>query len=81
VSIFSGENESAGSYPQELMEAWELKMMVTLGGFVISSAFSREETRGHHLRSDYSETKKEAQHILISKGEGLRRSDVKRISG
>ena len=81
VSIFSGKNESAGSYPQELMEAWELKMMVTLAGLVISSAFSREETRGHHLRSDYSETKKEAHHISISKGKGLRRSTVKRVSG
>jgi len=81
VSISSGKNESVEPYPQELMEAWELKMMMTLSGFVISSALSREETRGHHLRSDYLETEKEAQHILISKGKRLRRSNVKRISG
>jgi fumarate reductase (CoM/CoB) subunit A len=81
VSILSGKNESPRPYPQEVMEAWELKMMTTLSGLVISSALFREETRGHHMRLDYAETEKEARHILISKGKGLRYSRVKRNSG
>jgi succinate dehydrogenase/fumarate reductase flavoprotein subunit len=80
VSILSGKNETVGPYPQELQEAWELKMMVTLAGLVMSSALSRKETRGHHMRSDYPETEKEARHVFLSKGKGLRMGAVKRIS-
>jgi fumarate reductase (CoM/CoB) subunit A len=78
VSIRIGENESVDPYPQELLEAWELKMMVALAKLVISSALSRKETRGHHLRTDHPKTEEEARHIFLSAGKGLRMDGVKR---
>jgi fumarate reductase (CoM/CoB) subunit A len=80
MSIGSGKGGSAESYPQELMEAWELMRMATLAGQVISSAIARKETRGHHLRADCPETEREARHIFLSREKGLRMGEVKRVA-
>jgi fumarate reductase (CoM/CoB) subunit A len=76
----SGKGGSVESYPQELLEAWEVLRMATLAGQVISSAIARKETRGHHLRSDYPETEREARHIFLSREKGLRIGKVKRVA-
>jgi succinate dehydrogenase/fumarate reductase flavoprotein subunit len=80
MSIGSGKSGPVESYPQELMEAWELMRMATLAGQVISSAIARKETRGHHLRADYPETEREARHIFLSREKGLRMGKVKRMT-
>ena len=81
LSIFAPETEPGTPYLQELQEAWELKMMVTLAGLVLSSALFRKETRGHHLRTDHPEMEENARHVFLSKKEGLTFGAVKRISG
>jgi fumarate reductase (CoM/CoB) subunit A len=59
---------SHGSYPQEILEAQELRMMISVGRRVLGSAYFRKETRGHHMRKDYPSSLKEPRHSLLSKG-------------
>ncbi len=76
----AGKAGSFPSYPQELQDAWEVKMMSGLAGLVLSSALAREESRGHHNRIDFPETAREARHIFLSRKRGLRFGNVKRIA-
>ncbi|NMB95930.1 MAG: L-aspartate oxidase [Clostridiaceae bacterium] len=48
---------------------WELQNMVLLSGLVIKSALQREESRGAHYRSDFSQPNNEAwkKNIIVSK--------------
>ncbi|MBP1718099.1 MAG: nadB [Deltaproteobacteria bacterium] len=80
LTVYAGEAESIKSYPQELQEAWEVKMMAGLADLVLSSALAREESRGHHNRTDFPETGKEPRHIFVSRKNGLRFGNVKRGS-
>jgi fumarate reductase (CoM/CoB) subunit A len=69
---------SYGAYPQEILEAQELRMMVSVGHQVLSCAFFRQETRGHHMRKDYPSSLKEPRHSLLSKGKEPWGGKVKR---
>jgi succinate dehydrogenase/fumarate reductase flavoprotein subunit len=69
---------SYGAYPQEIQEALEVRMMISLGRRVLSSALFRKETRGHHMRTDYPSSLKEPQHTLLSKGRDPWAGEVKR---
>ena len=69
---------SYGAYPQEIQEALEVKMMIYLGRLVLSSALFREETRGHHMRTDYPSSLKEPKHTLLSKEREPWAGEVKR---
>ena len=80
LTVYAGEAESIKGYPQELQEAWEVKMMAGLADLVLSSALAREESRGHHNRTDFPETGKEPRHIFVSRKNGLRFGNVKRGS-
>ena len=53
------------------MEDWELQNMVLLSSLVIDSALKREESRGAHYRSDFSETDDEKwkKNIIVIKNE------------
>jgi succinate dehydrogenase/fumarate reductase flavoprotein subunit len=75
-----GGDETIGSYPQELQDAWEAKMMAGLAELVLASALAREESRGHHNRLDFPETEKEPRHVFVSRKDGLRFGQVKRVS-
>jgi fumarate reductase (CoM/CoB) subunit A len=79
LSVYAGEAGSIRSYPQELQEAWEVKMMAGLADLVLSSALAREESRGHHNRHDFPETDKEPRHAFVSRKQGLRLGKVKRF--
>jgi len=67
-----------GAYPQEIQEALEVKMMISLGHLVLSSALFRKETRGHHMRTDYPFSLQEPKHTLLSKGREPWAGEVKR---
>lgn len=51
------------------IEDWELQNMILLSGLVINSALQREESRGAHYRSDFSQTNDEMwkRNIVVSK--------------
>jgi fumarate reductase (CoM/CoB) subunit A len=78
LTVYPGEGETTKRYPQELQEAWETKMMTELADLVLISAIAREESRGHHNRSDFPEAEKTPRHVLISRKEGVRFGRVKR---
>jgi succinate dehydrogenase/fumarate reductase flavoprotein subunit len=75
-----GGDETIRSYPQELRDAWEAKMMAGLAELVLASALAREESRGNHNRLDFPETEKEPRHVFVSRKDGLRFGKVKRVS-
>lgn len=72
------QNFQLGAYPQELREALELKMMITISRLVLASALFRKETRGHHMRLDYPSAAAEIKHTLIKKGREPFVGEVKR---
>lgn len=49
----------------ELQEAYEVRGMLDLAEIVILSALARQETRGHHFRTDYPERDREPMHTAI----------------
>jgi succinate dehydrogenase/fumarate reductase flavoprotein subunit len=57
-------------YCYEVQEAYEVRGMLDLAEIVILSALARQETRGHHFRTDYPQTEAEPKHILISLQQG-----------
>jgi succinate dehydrogenase/fumarate reductase flavoprotein subunit len=58
-------------YPYPLLEALEVSMMLETSRLVALSAIAREETRGHHFRSDYPDALEEPSHTQVSpQGEG-----------
>ncbi|QDR81753.1 FAD-dependent oxidoreductase [Sporomusa termitida] len=57
-------------YCYEVQEAYEVRGMLALAEIVILSALARQETRGHHFRTDYPQTEAEGQHTLISLQQG-----------
>ncbi len=69
---------TAGSYPQDLFEALELQMMLPLCRLVLRSALFREETRGHHMRTDFPSAQEEPVHTILLKGQEPRKEEVKR---
>jgi succinate dehydrogenase/fumarate reductase flavoprotein subunit len=80
LTVYAGKTEPIQSYPLELQDAWEVKMMAGLADLVLSSALTREESRGHHNRTDFPETEKEPRHIFVSRRQGLRFGKVKRAA-
>jgi succinate dehydrogenase/fumarate reductase flavoprotein subunit len=46
--------DAASRFCRELGEAHEVTAMLDLAGLVARSALFRRESRGHHLRTDYS---------------------------
>ena len=70
--------EPSGPYPQEVLEALETRMMLSLAELVLDSAFSRQETRGHHMRTDYPSLKHDPRHTFLAKGRGIWEGEVKR---
>jgi len=79
LTVYPGEDETIRSYPQELQDAWEVKMMAELANLVLSSALAREESRGNHNRLDFPETEKDPRHVFVSRKEGLRFGKVKKV--
>ena len=77
IPAFSGES-SFGAYPQEVQEALEVRTMVSLGKLVMASALFREETRGHHMRTDYPLPSREPVHTRVAKGKEPWETGVKR---
>jgi succinate dehydrogenase/fumarate reductase flavoprotein subunit len=73
-----GPNGSFGAYPQELLEALEVRMMIDLGKLVLASALFRKETRGHHMRADYPSSAGEPVHTLVAKGRNPWPKEVKK---
>ncbi len=71
-------DDSFGTYPREVQEALEVRMMVTLGKLVLASALFRKETRGHHMRTDYPSPSREPVHTLVARGKGPWAKEVKR---
>jgi fumarate reductase (CoM/CoB) subunit A len=49
-------SEASRIYNYELEEALEVSSMVTMAEMVAASALAREETRGHHWRTDFATT-------------------------
>ena len=73
-----GRGISYGAYPQEIQEALEVRMMISLGRLVLSSALFRKETLGHHIRTDYPSPWREPKHTFLSKEKGPWAGEVKR---
>ena len=71
--------ENIGPYPEEVQEALETRMMLSLADLVLDSAFSRQETRGHHMRTDYPSLKPDPKHTFLAKGRGIWEGEVKRM--
>ena len=69
---------SYGAYPQEVQDALEVRMMVPLARLALSSALFREETRGHHLRTDYPDSAKEPKHTFLAEGKEPWQGKVKK---
>jgi succinate dehydrogenase / fumarate reductase flavoprotein subunit len=46
-------DDKGRSFNQDLMEAFELDFMIELAGIILTSALSREESRGAHYRIDF----------------------------
>jgi fumarate reductase (CoM/CoB) subunit A len=67
-----------GAYPQEVQDALEVRMMVTVGKLVLASALFRKETRGHHMRTDFPASSEEPVHTGIARGKDPWRKGVKR---
>jgi succinate dehydrogenase/fumarate reductase flavoprotein subunit len=78
VALHVSLGASYGAYPQEILEAQELRMMISVGRQVLSSAFFRKETRGHHMRKDYPASLKEPRHSLLSREKEPWEGEVKR---
>jgi len=56
-------------FDYEWMEAIEVEMMVELAQVVIRSGLTREETRGHHWRTDFPQSRAEwCQHVRTRRG-------------
>jgi succinate dehydrogenase/fumarate reductase flavoprotein subunit len=72
------ESNSYGAYPLEVQDALEVRMMVPLARLVLSSALFREETRGHHLRTDYPDSAKEPKHTFLMEGKDPWQGEVNR---
>ncbi|HWQ43598.1 MAG TPA: FAD-dependent oxidoreductase [Desulfosporosinus sp.] len=53
-------------YCYELREAYEVRGMIDLAELIILSALQRQETRGHHFRTDYLQTEETPYHTSIS---------------
>ncbi len=70
--------ETVGPYPQEIQEALETRMMLSLAGLVLDSAFFRKETRGHHLRMDYPSSADDPKHTFLARGRGIWEGEVQR---
>jgi L-aspartate oxidase len=45
----------AGTVPGDDLASWELRNLATVGRALCASALAREESRGAHTRSDFSE--------------------------
>ena len=71
--------ETSGPYPQEVQEALETRIMLSLADLVLDSAFSRQETRGHHMRTDYPSLKQDPKHTFLAQGQGIWEGEVKRM--
>jgi fumarate reductase (CoM/CoB) subunit A len=71
--------ETTGPYPQEIQEALETRMMLSLAGLVLDSAFFRKETRGHHMRKDYPSSADDPKHTFLARGRGIWEGEVKRM--
>jgi succinate dehydrogenase/fumarate reductase flavoprotein subunit len=71
--------ETSGPYPQEVQEALEVRMMLSLADLVLDSAFFRKETRGHHMRTDYPSSTDDPKHTFLAKGRGIWEGEVERI--
>ena len=69
----------SGAYPQELLDALEVRMMVPLCRLVLQSAFFREESRGHHMRADYPLSHSEAKHVVLAREREPWAREVKRV--
>jgi succinate dehydrogenase/fumarate reductase flavoprotein subunit len=70
---------ACGPYPQEMQEALEVKMMLSLASLVLDSAFFRKETRGHHMRTDYPSSLDVPKHTYLAKGQRLWEGEVARM--
>jgi fumarate reductase (CoM/CoB) subunit A len=68
-----------GPYPQEVQEALEVKMMLSLASLVLDAAFFRKESRGHHMRTDYPSSSDDPRHTYLVKGRRIWEGEVKRI--
>ncbi len=55
-------------------------MMISLARLVLRSALFREETRGHHVRTDYPSSFAKAAHTLAAKGKEPFAGEVKRMT-
>ncbi|MCX5910110.1 MAG: FAD-binding protein, partial [Deltaproteobacteria bacterium] len=64
------------SYPQERVEALEVKMMILLGRLVLTSAAGRRETRGNHIRTDFPEPSPTVRHRVLEKDQELHEKAV-----
>jgi fumarate reductase (CoM/CoB) subunit A len=71
--------KTTGPYPQEIQEAMEVRIMLALASLVLDSAFSRRETRGHHMRRDYPSSGDDPKHIFLNKRQGLWEGEVERV--
>ena len=69
-----------GAYPKGIQEALEVRMMISLAGLVLRSALFRQETRGHHVRTDYPSFREKAEHTLVAKGKEPWAGKVRRIT-
>jgi succinate dehydrogenase/fumarate reductase flavoprotein subunit len=69
----------SGAYPQELLDALEVRMMVPLCRLVLQSALFREESRGHHMRADYPLSHSTAKHVVLARGKEPWAREVKRV--
>jgi len=70
--------EAPGPYPQEIQEALETRMMLSLAGLVLDAASFRKETRGHHIRRDYRSSAEGPRHTFLARGRGEWEGEVKR---
>jgi fumarate reductase (CoM/CoB) subunit A len=60
---------STATFDYEWMEAIEIEMMAEIAQVVIMSGLTREETRGHHWRSDFPDLREEwCKHVITSRG-------------
>jgi fumarate reductase (CoM/CoB) subunit A len=71
--------ETSGPYPQEVQEALETRMMLSLAGLVLDSASFRKETRGHHMRTDYPSSAHDPKHTFLARGRRIWEGKVKRM--
>ncbi|HSR12576.1 MAG TPA: FAD-binding protein, partial [Thermodesulfobacteriota bacterium] len=79
ISLAGYSSGRGRSYPQEVQDCVELEMMIAVADLVLRSALFRPESRGHHVRTDYPETNREAAHTFICKGKEPWAGPVRRI--